>query len=494
MRIDPACRLLRTAFALAALAVVAVLAGALAGSAALGAGAGERARLAVISIDGLYPETYTDPAPRGLAIPNLLALARAGVAADGVEGVFPSTTYPSHATLITGARPARHGVTANSFFNPAKGSRDWYWFASGLRVPTLPEVAHSAGYKVASVQWPCLADAPYVDFRIPEIWAVEKGAQSSELVRRFATPGLIERIEKRSGSPWTEDRFQWGKMDDRIVEAAASLIELEKPELLLVHIIEVDHELHAWGRDSEEGFRAIERADRHLGQILDALDHAGVREATDVVVVSDHGFASIHSVLHPNVILAELGLLEPPASAPVPAGATASPPTGEVQSWRAVFHTSGSAGALYLREPTDAPASEQALRRFRELAEGRYRGLFEVLDRDTLAREGAFPGAEFGICAAIGYDLAGDYRGPFITASGSRGNHGYRPEWPEMHAAFVGAGPSFRKGLHVPLMRMIDVAPTLAHILGVELGEQAEGVAMVGLLEAKRGAVAGRTE
>lgn len=97
--------------------------------------------------------------------------------------------------------------------------------------------------------------------------------------------------------------------------------------------------------------------------------------------------------------------------------------------------------ALYLRAPTDAPARELALRRFRELAEGRYRGLFDLLDRPDLERLGAFPGAEFGLSAAPGYDLAGGYRGPFITASESRGNHGYRPDWLEMHASFIAAGP-----------------------------------------------------
>ena len=61
-----------------------------------------------------------------------------------------------------------------------------------------------------------------------------------------------------------------------------------------------------------------------------------------------------------------------------------------------------------------------------------------------------------------------------------------------MHASFIAAGPSFRQGLRVPWMRMIDVAPTLAQVLGVELGPQAEGVVMVGLLAEKGAGGGGR--
>ena len=68
-------------------------------------------RVILISIDGLMPSAYTDPALAEYT-PNLRALKAQGVWADGVIGVLPTVTYPSHTTLITGVDPARPVVTS----------------------------------------------------------------------------------------------------------------------------------------------------------------------------------------------------------------------------------------------------------------------------------------------------------------------------------------------------------------------------------------------
>jgi predicted AlkP superfamily pyrophosphatase or phosphodiesterase len=60
--------------------------------------------------------------------------------------------------------------------------------------------------------------------------------------------------------------------------------------------------------------------------------------------------------------------------------------------------------------------------------------------------------------------------------------HGYRPEEPAMEAGFIANGPAFARGVRVPRVRMIDVAPTLARVLGADLGAKVEGVAVPGLL------------
>lgn len=87
----------------------------------------ERARVILISIDGLMPSACTDPALAPYT-PNLRALARDGVWADGVVGVLPTVTYPSHTTLITGVEPARHGIYDNQIFDPeGRSNGEWSW-------------------------------------------------------------------------------------------------------------------------------------------------------------------------------------------------------------------------------------------------------------------------------------------------------------------------------------------------------------------------------
>ena len=62
-----------------------------------GAGAAER-HVVLISIDGLRPAFYLDDA---YGAPNLRALLKAGAHARAAEPVFPSLTYPGHASIVT---------------------------------------------------------------------------------------------------------------------------------------------------------------------------------------------------------------------------------------------------------------------------------------------------------------------------------------------------------------------------------------------------------
>src|SRR5262250_1294309 len=92
------------------------------------------AHVIMISIDGMVPDYYTEPAKIGLHDPQLVKMRLDGAYADGVEGVYPTVTYPSHTTLITGVLPAEHGIVQNRIFEPPTEPQtgSWYWFAKAL--------------------------------------------------------------------------------------------------------------------------------------------------------------------------------------------------------------------------------------------------------------------------------------------------------------------------------------------------------------------------
>ena len=86
--------------------------------------ADDQIRIVLISIDGLMASSYTKPGPA--KIPVLRSLARDGAYAEGVVGVLPSVTYPSHTSLITGVPPAVHGLLDNRFMDPEdRSDGDW---------------------------------------------------------------------------------------------------------------------------------------------------------------------------------------------------------------------------------------------------------------------------------------------------------------------------------------------------------------------------------
>src|SRR5580692_2890667 len=97
-------------------------------------GALSAAPVLLISIDGLRPDSVTHAAEHGLKAPNLSRFMKEGVFAEGVIGVAPTVTFPSHTTLITGVWPAQHGILANNPFDPLnENPGGWYWFAKDIR-------------------------------------------------------------------------------------------------------------------------------------------------------------------------------------------------------------------------------------------------------------------------------------------------------------------------------------------------------------------------
>lgn len=121
--------------------------------------------LVVISVDGLRPDYITQAEKHGLTLPHLRHFMTDGTYAEGVVGVVPTVTYPSHTTLMTGVWPAEHGIVTNTMFDPShQNLDDWYRFASEIKVPTLWQTAGDAGIVVASVGWPVTVGAKGVTY------------------------------------------------------------------------------------------------------------------------------------------------------------------------------------------------------------------------------------------------------------------------------------------------------------------------------------------
>jgi predicted AlkP superfamily pyrophosphatase or phosphodiesterase len=404
----------------------------------------------LVSIDGLRPEMYLDAS---WPAPLLQQMAREGAHAGAVFGVFPSVTYPTHTTIVTGALPARHGIHYNTPFEPAGESGRWYWEASSIRVPTLWSAARAAGLTTAAVSWPVTVGAE-LDWNVPEIWPLEEEEGSIVAVqRRHDRPGgLVEELEREATGRLTDELWDLGEMvrDDRAGEMAAWLLERRRPALLLLHVLAVDHFQHEHGREHPLVRRALGAADRVLGRLVEAAQRAGIAPRTAFVVTGDHGFADVHTTLYVNAWLAAAGLRAARA---------------DRGDWRATFHTSSASAFLHLRDRRDAQAVERA-RAALAAQPPELRRLFRVVERDELDRLGAAPDAALGLAfvpgVTAGYAAERPPTGPSDGAT-----HGYLPDTPGLQTGLVGWGPGFHPGAAVPRMQSVDVAPLVARLLGL---------------------------
>jgi predicted AlkP superfamily pyrophosphatase or phosphodiesterase len=244
--------------------------------------------LVVISVDGLRPDYITEADQHGAKVPHLRRFLKEGTYADGVTGVLPTVTYPSHTTLVTGVWPAKHGIWGNTTFDPLqKNYQGWYWYAEDIRVPTLWDAAAAAGRTTASVQWPVTAGAK-VTWNIPEFWRAGT-PEDGKLLRLLATPGLLAEAKAAIGEEYRGGIDTSVEADEVRGKFAVWILENKQPGLLTVHLSSLDHIEHETQPFSSQAIAVLEKLDEVIGKIREEAEHRAPRSAF-VAVVSDHCF------------------------------------------------------------------------------------------------------------------------------------------------------------------------------------------------------------
>jgi predicted AlkP superfamily pyrophosphatase or phosphodiesterase len=412
-------------------------------------------RALVISIDGLAAFYWRDPKAR---LPNLRRLAERGVVAQGTETVVPSTTWPTHVSLVTGVGPNVHGVVGNHVLNRATGRAEdltgdpIYDAADLIRVPTFYDRAHAAGLRVAAIDWPATRHAASLAFNLPFF--------KSQAVFEAHTEAAVWRELAGLGYPM-DRQGEWAQLPKRflkdamVADVAAHVIHRHEPDVLMLHFLCVDSLQHLYGPRSPEAYWAIQYVDGLIGGLLAALPGE-----PNVFVVSDHGFLPVSRELRPNARLAKLGLLEVGAD-------------GRITRAEARVVMNHGAAYVYAREGGDQ--SRIAREVAAELA--KLPGVSAVWTSDQYAGLGLPAPAEHRqvgdvlLEAAEGYLFVDDAAGPEETDRPHHlGTHGQRGSHPSNHASFAAAGPAIRRGRELPVIQTRDVAPTIASTLGLDMG------------------------
>ena len=420
----------------------------------------------LITIDGFRPAVYLDSEREGVSIPNLKALLKAGSAADGVVVAYPSMTYPSHTSLVTGVSPARHGIVSNTIFDPLNGSRLWYYENSAVKVPSIWDVAAKNGIRTAGVSWPVSVGAR-MDILYPESNQAPTDSTWLARARKDSTPGLVDAVVSDLGGFGERDNIDPVKRDRFAAATAARILRTERPNLMVVHLMETDSAQHASGPGSPQARAAYERVDAHIGAIIQATEDAGLRARTAFVITGDHGFSRVHSLFQPSVALREAGLLT-------------TDDKGNITEWQAVLHGM----AIRVRNPGASALAERVTSLFENLARTTYKGLFRVVGRKELDERGAYPEALLLIEPAEGYYLSeGFEQNSFLVGTTRRGAHGFIPTEPRMFTGLILSGAGIRAGVPLPSVRQIDIAPTLARLLGFVMPD-VDGVPLMGVIEA----------
>jgi len=351
----------------------------------------------------------------------LARMARDGARADHLVPVFPSSTFPNHVSLATGTYPDRHGIIENSFTD-RQGRR----FDHGSE----------AGWLEAEPLW---------------VAAERQGLHSAVLF------WVGSEVDWHGIAPtYRVVPFDEALSDDRKAERILAWLDLPedaRPALVMSWWHGCDAAGHAEGPSSPAIGQALLADDRALARLLAGIDARGAWPDTTVIVTSDHGMAEISGLVDPQAALDAAGV-------------------------RARTEYSGGEAQVYLEDPARADDALRALSRAGIEAYANAH-LPERLRSDYPGRSGdltllARPPKMF---ARVGWReragaLLARLRGTV------RGAHGYDPALPEMGAIFYALGRGVPPGARLGEVRAIDVAPTVAALLGIDPPEQSEGRAL----------------
>lgn len=398
----------------------------------------------LISIDGLRPEFYQDsrwPAP------TLRWLVEKGVAARATRSVFPTVTYPSHTTMVTGVLPDAHGVLANQEYSFAEPAGRSYFWAESIQAPTLWSMVREVGGTTAAFWWPVTIGAD-IDWSLPVPDQPEPGGPPRiELLRRDASPaGFLDQLEARVAGPIPPEELENGtRVKERhIGRMAAWTIAEHRPTLILHHIVSTDEAQHAHGREHPGVAAAVANADSVVADLLDALRAAGIFDNTTVIVTGDHGFVDVSSRFAPNVLLAGAGLL------------------GQGR-----FISIGGSAVFLARDPADHRLVDR-VRYLLESTPSDVRSRFQIVDRATLDDREADRRASLALTGLFGTAFISAADGPLLREMDAVGGaHGFDPALDEVQTGLIAFGAGIRPGPALQTSALTDIAPFIATLLGL---------------------------
>ena len=284
-----------------------------------------------------------------------------------VETIYPSVTYPCHATIVTGNFPNRHGIVNNTFIQPGRTSPDWYWHRRHIKGTTLYDEAKKAGMKTAALLWPVTAKAD-IDYNMPEIFANRPWYHQIPVSLFNGTPKY--QLEMNSKFGHVRNGLSQPELDDFVLESTVETIKTRKPELMLIHFVDLDSQRHMYGFSSKEAKEALHRHDQRLGRIIEAIKEAGIIEDTTIVLLGDHSALDESKVVKLNVLFKERGLIQTNAS-------------GKVTDWKAYCKSCDGSAYIYVKDQNDDATKNTVI----DI-------LGELLQDNTNGIEAAITGAE----------------------------------------------------------------------------------------------------
>lgn len=418
--------------------------------------------LVIISLDALG---FRDLREHRAELPVLNQLMTDGAWVKAVTGVYPTLTYPSHTTIVTGQYPKTHGIINNTKLQPTRRSPDWFWYQKDVKVPTLYDLARQKKLTTAAFLWPVTAGSK-ITYNLAEIFPNRIWTNQVLVSLKASSPWLLLKMNHRYGH--LRRGIQQPQLDEFITACAVDTLVNQKPNLTMIHLVDMDSMRHRYGVRSKEAMAGLHRLDKHVGQVIQATKKAGTFVDTNFVVLGDHYQINVDHMIHLNTLFAQKGWLRPRADQ-----------TFE-SDWTVMAKSTDGSTYIYTQGFDDIATLKAMIEQVP--------GVENVIDGAAAAERGADPTCTLMVEAKEGYYFTDESRRPLIVEpvhpdtlgqpDRYHGVHGYDPDKPDYQTTLVLNGPAIKAGVRIDRANLVDEAPTFARLLGLKFKQPLAGHAL----------------
>ena len=414
--------------------------------------------LLVVSLDAVSSNDLT----LLKTLPNFSKFLSQGALIERVHSISPTLTYPAHTTIVTGNYPIHHGIINNTLLEPSHSNPNWYWYAKAIKTPTLFDLAHKKGLTTCSILWP-VTGCSQITYNLPEIFPTKKWHH--QLIMSGLAGSLNYQLEilKKFGHLRQDTKQPY--LDDFVMAATKYTLLKYKPDLICVHLTDVDTHRHYTGYSSESSIQALYRHDKRLGEIIETLKKAHLYDSTHLVLLGDHDQLPVHSFIRLNQYLLEKGFIR-------------CNKKGRILSYDAIAKSCDGSSYIYLKDKHNLELMKQIQSLLNELQSLPPYPIEKCLSGEEASSMGADDLCAFMLEAKEGYYFIDDLSGELIEPVHSENvgimphhvhsAHGYLTSKADYTTFFMASGPLIKPNFILPEGELVNHAPLLAYLLGLE--------------------------
>lgn len=404
----------------------------------------------MISLDGVYEDDFEKLYQKK----TFKDIIDNGAYSKEVTTIYPTLTYPIHTSIITGVYPNKHGVIHNNALQPGvkDSNQTWFWYSDEVKSKSLFDLASSQRMKTCSLFWPVTGNGN-ITYNIPEILALEGENQSLKILKAGTTNYLLREEVKYSN---IRDGIKQPELDKFTTKVAVDTIINKKPNLLAMHLVSVDYLRHGFGVWSKEADLGLEVYNNSVLEVINATKKAGTYNDTVFVITTDHGLIDINTNVYINTILENNGFI--------------TRKNGKLD-YIAYSQSIGLGSYIYIKENNEITIN-RVRKLFIELIKDEKYGIDKIFSKEELRIMNADESYSFAIEAKTGFVFKDELTTYEIKHQKDLGTkyatHGYSPFKEGYKNVFMISGESIKNNYNIRGMKIVDIAPTVAKVLGMD--------------------------